>query len=291
MTLPITFVHKSRNDSLSQAEAPSRRPNGPKLQAQSAILSAITPATPKMRQYAGLTPSTIGRDGSPSGPKPQARIAPSKKGARASRPWNPLAPAISPNSLLTPPTPHPAGGTPALHLHATPDAPSVAPVCDRRIALAPTLIERSDNSTRPSRLRPSAINHPPSVLRRSAAFTLIELLVVVAVIGILAGLALAAMGGIQQRGARAKAESEIQALSAAIEEYYRDYSAFPSSNSLYAELTTDGASTNTNKVYFEPSPGMIGTNGSQKFFQDPWGNRYTYTTNAAGFFEIVCTNL
>jgi type II secretory pathway pseudopilin PulG len=120
---------------------------------------------------------------------------------------------------------------------------------------------------------------------------LIELLVVITIIGILAGLTLAAMGGIQQRGARAKAESEIQALSAAIEEYRRDFGSFPPtpSNTLYAELTTDGATTNTTKVYFEPPPGIVGTNGTTKFFQDPWGAAYRYTTNAAGFFEILST--
>jgi general secretion pathway protein G len=141
---------------------------------------------------------------------------------------------------------------------------------------------------------PSVLRHPLSAIGRDAAkpstgFTLIELLVVIAVVAILAGLTLAAMGGIQKRGARAKAESEIQALSAAIEEYRRDLGAFPSSNTLYAELTTDGATTNTNKVYFEPPPGIVGTNGPTKFFQDPWGAAYQYTTNAAGFFEILST--
>jgi prepilin-type N-terminal cleavage/methylation domain-containing protein len=139
----------------------------------------------------------------------------------------------------------------------------------------------------------SAINHPPSAIRRAAAFTLIELLVVIAVIAILAGLTLAAMGGIQKRGARAKAESDIQALSAAIEEYRRDFGVFPpaNSNALYAELTSDAnagySPSNTSKVYLEVPVGIIGTNGSQKFFQDPWGVAYEYTTNAAGFFEIL----
>jgi type II secretory pathway pseudopilin PulG len=121
---------------------------------------------------------------------------------------------------------------------------------------------------------------------------LIELLVVIAVIAILAGLTLAAMGGIQKRGARAKAESDIQAISAAIEEYRRDRGSFPAtaSNALYAELTTDTTAghspSNTTKVYLEPPPGIVGTNGSTKFFQDPWGAAYEYSTNSAGFFEI-----
>jgi type II secretory pathway pseudopilin PulG len=115
------------------------------------------------------------------------------------------------------------------------------------------------------------------------------------VIAILAGLTLAAMGGVQKKGARARAESDIQALSAAIEEYRRDLGSFPAtaSNALYAELTTDTtagtAPVNTTKVFLEPPPGIVGTNGSTKFFQDPWGTAYQYTTNAAGFFEIWST--
>jgi type II secretion system protein G len=162
----------------------------------------------------------------------------------------------------------------------------------------------------PGAKRPSVLRHPSSGLGRRpstrhqplatryggfAAFTLIELLVVVTVIGILAGLALAAMGGIQKRGAKAKAESDIQALSAAIEEYRRDLGSFPPTNriSLYAELTSDSTAgtnpINTTKVYFEPPPGIVGTNGSQKFFQDPWGMEYQYTTNTNGFFEVWST--
>jgi prepilin-type N-terminal cleavage/methylation domain-containing protein len=131
----------------------------------------------------------------------------------------------------------------------------------------------------------------PSTLvsRPSTGFTLIELLVVVAVIGILAGLALAAMGGIQKRGARAKAESDIQAISAAIEEFHRDFGKYPeaNSNALFRELV--GASATINnipgkiKVYFEPPPGIIGTNASgQNFFQDPWGTGYFFITSGAG---------
>ena len=137
----------------------------------------------------------------------------------------------------------------------------------------------------------------PSTLapRRSTGFTLIELLVVITVIGILAGLTLAAMGGIQKRGAKARAESDIQAISAAIEEYRRDLGSFPAtaSNALYAELTSDTTAghspSNTTKVYLEPPPGIVGTNASTKFFQDPWGNPYQYSTNAAGFFEVWST--
>lgn len=146
---------------------------------------------------------------------------------------------------------------------------------------------------------PSAVRHPSSPLVRRAAFTLIELLVVIAIIGILAGLTLAAVGGIQKRGARAKAESEIQAISSAIEEYRLAFGSFPATNNLVAELTastvpaaSSGNLSNTGanrRVFLEANPGMVNTNSSPWQFMDPWGNNYIYSTNTAGFFEIYST--
>jgi type II secretion system protein G len=152
----------------------------------------------------------------------------------------------------------------------------------------------------PSRLRafagnPSVLRHPLSAIGRTAAFTLVELLVVITIIAILAGLVLAAMGGVQKRGARDKAQSEIQALSAAIEEYFIDQRAFPRTNTgfLYAELTSDTAAgvvpQNTTKVYFEPHAAMVRTDGIFKTFIDPWDAAYQYTTNSSGYFEILST--
>jgi general secretion pathway protein G len=133
--------------------------------------------------------------------------------------------------------------------------------------------------------------------RRAGAFTLIELLVVIAVIGILAGLVLAAMGGVQKQGARARAESDVQALSAAIEEFHRVYGVYPDTDNLYAELTTDEAGgavvVNTaDKVFFEPPPGIVDTNSWQ--FVDPWGEPYEYKTGGPdlrnrGMFDIYST--
>ena len=52
--------------------------------------------------------------------------------------------------------------------------------------------------------------------RYNAAFTLIELIVVTAVIIILTGLVLSTVGYVQKKGARARAETEIAAMSAAL---------------------------------------------------------------------------
>jgi type II secretory pathway pseudopilin PulG len=67
-----------------------------------------------------------------------------------------------------------------------------------------------------------------------AAFTLIELIVVTTVIIILTGLVLSTVGYVQKKGARARAETEIAAISAACENYKADNGVYPRS------VTTDG---------------------------------------------------
>ena len=59
------------------------------------------------------------------------------------------------------------------------------------------------------------------------AFTLIELIVVVGVIIILTGLVLSTVGYARKKGARARAETEIAAMSAACESYKADNGAYP----------------------------------------------------------------
>jgi type II secretion system protein G len=129
---------------------------------------------------------------------------------------------------------------------------------------------------------------------RREAFTLIELLVVVAIIAILAGLTLSTMGYINRKGAESRAQAEVAALSAAIDSYKVDFGAYPASQAdLFLELTGQGV-VNSNKVYFEPTPGILATNISSGVvsFADPWGFDYLYTTNAThntGFFDLWST--
>jgi general secretion pathway protein G len=118
---------------------------------------------------------------------------------------------------------------------------------------------------------------------------LVELLVVVAIIAMLAGLTLAALGGIQKRGARAKAETEVAALSAALDAYRLDFGAYPSSNNLVTELTGQGP-VNERRVYIEPHGAMV----SGGRFTDPWGAAYNYEPETpsrnVGFFDLWTTS-
>jgi prepilin-type N-terminal cleavage/methylation domain-containing protein len=63
--------------------------------------------------------------------------------------------------------------------------------------------------------------------RRYNAFTLIELIVVVSIIAVLGALVLSTAGYARKKGARARAETEIAAMSAAIENYKSDNGVYP----------------------------------------------------------------
>jgi prepilin-type N-terminal cleavage/methylation domain-containing protein len=146
--------------------------------------------------------------------------------------------------------------------------------------------------------------------RAGAGFTLIELLVVVAIIAILAGLALSTLGYVNRKGAESRAQTEVAALSAAIESYKLEFGTYPlmdnvGSSSMTNQVTTTNlylalSPSNTNaqntrgRVFFEPTPSMVASNPMR--FVDPWGADYLYRTNTngnvlvnVGFFDVWST--
>jgi type II secretory pathway pseudopilin PulG len=154
-----------------------------------------------------------------------------------------------------------------------------------------------------------------SSLRTGGAFTLIELIVVTTVIIILTGLVLSTVGYVQKKGARARTETEIAAMSAACENYKADNGVYPTNSDtnalnaqtvgnpcgyqaaslyLYEQLSGD---TNANfqptaKSYFTFKPNMLGTSPTTttdacgntltpttvSYIRDPFGNIYGYST-------------
>ncbi len=146
--------------------------------------------------------------------------------------------------------------------------------------------------------------------RRSAAFTIIELLVVIALIIILAGLILSTVGYVQNKGARSRAETEIAALSAALENYKADNGIYPTDSTktatldpaaninltnyataslyLYEQLSGDLSANRqpaaTAKTYFPFKPNQLSpSNQTQNVtaIRDPFGNSYGYSTAKA----------
>jgi len=144
--------------------------------------------------------------------------------------------------------------------------------------------------------------------RCNAAFTLIELIVVTTVIIILTGLVLSTVGYIQKKGARARAETEIAAMSAACENYKADngiYPRNPDTDGLNAQIAGDpntsqyqraslylynalfGATNGSRtpdtggKSYFVFKPNMLSPadqTQNVQFIRDPFGNSYGYST-------------
>src|SRR6476469_1253272 len=102
-------------------------------------------------------------------------------------------------------------------------------------------------STPRSRLRHSGFDIPSSFVIRTSSFraegavTIVELLVVITIILILAGLILSISSYVQNKGARARAETEIAAMSAALESYKADNGIYPTSANTNA---LDPATTN-----------------------------------------------
>ena len=144
--------------------------------------------------------------------------------------------------------------------------------------------------------------------RHYNAFTVIELIVVVGVIIILTGLVLSTVGYARKKGARARAETEIAAMSAACESYKADNGIYPRGNTtdaldarqnfdatqavyqnaslyLYNALfgATNGSRTpDTGKrSYFAFKPNELSPNDQTQpvvFIRDPFGNSYGYST-------------
>jgi type II secretory pathway pseudopilin PulG len=152
-----------------------------------------------------------------------------------------------------------------------------------------------------------------SSFRAGGAFTLIELIVVTTVIVILTGLVLSTVGYVQKKGARARAETEIAAMSAALESYKADNAVYPpysggttGAHALYQGLSGDGndaiggttASTGTpgssGKSYMTLKPNMLSPNLPDATTRviDPFRNDYNYMapgTNNTATFDLWST--
>jgi general secretion pathway protein G len=103
---------------------------------------------------------------------------------------------------------------------------------------------------------------------RHRGFTLIELMLVVAVIAVLAGLMLAAMGGVQSRAARNRAEAEISAMEVALDRYKSRNGDFPAVDNSARRLTEALG------PYLDLNSGQSNSTGQ---LVDPFGTAYFYS--------------
>lgn len=139
-------------------------------------------------------------------------------------------------------------------------------------------------------------------LRHEAAFTIVEVLVVMTIILVVAGLILSTSSYVHNKGARARAEAEIAAMSAALESYKADNGVYPddptidpatdfnpadyqaSSLDLYKKLSGDsdanGQADTTAYMTFKDNQLQM-TGSTISYLKDPFGNSYGYSTTKA----------
>jgi type II secretory pathway pseudopilin PulG len=153
-----------------------------------------------------------------------------------------------------------------------------------------------------------------SAFRGETAFTILELLIVISIIIILAGLTIATMSYVQSKARRSRAEAEIAAISAALENYKADNGIYPSDaatnaldpssdvnpsstphpnkydtagTSLYQQLGGDqdkdpATPADDTKNYISPlvKPDNVASNpAGGSYLKDPFGNAFGYSTS------------
>jgi prepilin-type N-terminal cleavage/methylation domain-containing protein len=148
---------------------------------------------------------------------------------------------------------------------------------------------------------------------RKKGFTIVEVLVAMAIILVLAGLILATSSYVSNKGTRARAEVEIAAMSAALENYKADSGIYPLSNSPDARIAVDPTTSayqaaslflyesisgdsdadrqpdsNVTSYFSFKNNQLSPATGSVLYIRDPFGNSYGYSTvgqagGAAGY--------
>jgi prepilin-type N-terminal cleavage/methylation domain-containing protein len=138
------------------------------------------------------------------------------------------------------------------------------------------------------------------------AFTILELLVVMTIIVLLTGLILTTSGYVQTKGKRSRAETEIAAISTALENYKADNGIYPTDSTtndldpitasllsyepaslkLYEYLSGDSDDNRIAEanVYFAFRPNQLSPIDQAqpvKALRDPFGNPYGYSTMKA----------
>ena len=110
--------------------------------------------------------------------------------------------------------------------------------------------------------------------KNTSGFTLIELLVVIAIIGMLSSVILASLNSARAKGRDARRMADLREVQKALEMYYHDHNAYPSTGSgWWGNCSTYGSHTTSGSNGYVPSlapdyipqlpldPKPVGTNG------------------------------
>jgi len=113
-------------------------------------------------------------------------------------------------------------------------------------------------------------------MKKQKGFTLIELLVVIAIIGLLSTLAVVALNNARMKSRDAKRVSDIKQIQTALELYYNDANAYPTTVTFGSSIASGGI-TYMATVPWNPTPVDCATGGT-----------YAYTGSATTYQLTYC---
>ena len=136
------------------------------------------------------------------------------------------------------------------------------------ILLANTSLVTTGQRKHPRPPRPAKARQPPA-LRREGGFTLIEIMVVIVIIGILGALVVPSIIGRADEARVTAAETDLKAISNALDLYRLDNFNYPS--------TDQGLEALVSKPSGQPEAPNWNPDGYlKKLPTDPWGREYLY---------------
>lgn len=120
-----------------------------------------------------------------------------------------------------------------------------------------------------------------NIYKSESGFTLVELITVLAIIGILSGLIMTDIMGIQKKIRDGQRKGDLRQIQAALEMYRADKGSYPIStttvvNCPVADPEKFGDEEDCNRVYMDTIP------------KDPKGDDYTYSSDGKTYNLIAC---